>query len=781
MSFILFNKIPFANSPAKTKIPCSPYTGEHTPSQDSSQWVGKAEAIERSAHFNTLNGVQYGVSKVLVPAEKIFCLDIDCGKVDQNDPLILELLVMGSKAGAYIEQSVSGLGWHIFGTYTGNQPNHSCKRVDLHIELYTCDRHIALGDVNAYPDILPECTELLNELIELYFNPKITSDVEVEWTTKPREELSVVVDDDTLIRIAKNGKEQADARFAEKLSFEDKFEINLAKFTLRWPNGEPPGYDQSSADMCLIESLMFWTGQNCEQIERIMNKSRLKREKWEDVRRINGIKSTWLRLSILNQIKLSEGKDVFINKLNISLETPMGANLQPTFDKNSQDWKERLNAHIEEFNNEFASTMIGGRHRIMKIQPKSESVFNRVTYTFHNRRDLELNYDNNPIQVGEKEVRAVIKPEFKNKMIAWATHPNSRSYPKGVVFHPGRELPKGYFNMWKGFSVEPVQNENLLATLDNHIFDIVCDGKIELYDYLIKWIAYTVQYPAKQAGSCVVLRGEKGIGKGILGTFLNNLWGNHGLHITNPKHLVGNFNGHLADVCFLFADEAFFSGDSAHEGILKALVTENTLIIEKKGIDSIAHPNYLKVFMSTNKGFAVPMSRDERRYCVFDVSSKYRGDKSYFNKLLKAVESADVQSAFLYKMLNLDLGDWKSGDIPDSVGSREQRFYSMDSVQQWLAESLLNGKFKTPFDSGEWCTEMTTIALFDNYSAWCDVNRVGEYRRRGMVRMSTYLSKLFTHSKNMGAGKNKRGFIFGSIASSIHQFETYEKVKLSEM
>jgi hypothetical protein len=41
---------------------------------------------------------------------------------------------------------------------------------------------------------------------------------------------------------------------------------------------------------------------------------------------------------------------------------------------------------------------------------------------------------------------------------------------------------------------------------------------------------------------------------------LKNIWGNHGLYVSNAKHLVGNFNAHLSDVCFLFADEAFYSG-----------------------------------------------------------------------------------------------------------------------------------------------------------------------------------------------------------------------------
>ena len=50
--------------------------------------------------------------------------------------------------------------------------------------------------------------------------------------------------------------------------------------------------------------------------------------------------------------------------------------------------------------------------------------------------------------------------------------------------------------------------------------------------------------------------------------------GQHALHISNSKHLVGNFNAHLRDCVLLFADEAFYAGDKAHVGVLNSLITE---------------------------------------------------------------------------------------------------------------------------------------------------------------------------------------------------------------
>jgi len=88
--------------------------------------------------------------------------------------------------------------------------------------------------------------------------------------------------------------------------------------------------------------------------------------------------------------------------------------------------------------------------------------------------------------------------------------------------------------------------------------------------------------------------------------------------------------------------------------------------------------------MATNAEFAVPASRDERRYCVFDVSSSHIGNTDYFNTLHEDCKSQEVQAAFLFEMLNTDLTGWHAGDIPDSEGLRAQRYHSMNSVQKWL-------------------------------------------------------------------------------------------------
>ena len=117
-----------------------------------------------------------------------------------------------------------------------------------------------------------------------------------------------------------------------------------------------------------------------------------------------------------------------------------------------------------------------------------------------------------------------------------------------------------------------------------------------------------------------MLRGLKGTGKGTLGQILHRLFRHHAMHISNPAHFTGRFNGHLVDVLFLFVDEAFWAGDKAGEGTLKALVTEPTIPIEPKFVNLFQTTNRLKILMASNADWVVPATADERRYFVLDVS-----------------------------------------------------------------------------------------------------------------------------------------------------------------
>lgn len=426
------------------------------------------------------------------------------------------------------------------------------------------------------------------------------------------------------------------------------------------------------------------------------------------------------------------------------------------------NWKDALKTHVEKLNRNHAQVFIGGQYRIM-VERRRDGLLISEFYADTEYRKMERH---ERIKTGERSDGKAI---FKNPIDAWCESPDSRRYRGGVFFRPFspmKPLPEDNdrYNTWKGFSVAPKEGD--CKKVIHHIERMACKGDKSLSEYLLNWIAYTFQHPDKPAGAAIVLRGEKGTGKGLLGTFLMNLWGGHGMHISNPKHLTGNFNAHLANTCFLFADEAFFSGDKSSEGTLKALITEKFLTVERKGIDAIQQKNYLKVFMATNSSWAVPASSDERRYFVSDMEK--RQDRAYYTQLSAAMEDSAVQSAFLHAMLNRDIRGFHTGDIPESDALKDQRLHSLDSVGKWMVDSINAGGFEVKGDRGEvylekWKEEIKAKVLFDSFVLWCDNQKVGEYGR-------------LTQTK-FGRRLNDWGFSMRRSNGIIRHIMTLEKAK----
>ena len=438
------------------------------------------------------------------------------------------------------------------------------------------------------------------------------------------------------------------------------------------------------------------------------------------------------------------------------------------------EWNIELNLHVEQFNKAHTQTLIGGKHKVMRKVPPSVHHENRESYEFISINDLKLIHGNQMIQVGEKKKDG--EPILQDVVTAWSKHPACVCYTGGVVFAPARKLPPEYYNTWRGYTVEPIAGADT-SLVYYHIDKIICDGNKELQEYLYNWIAFTFQYPDKPAGASPVLCGEKGVGKGIFGHYLGSFWGDHGIHMSQSRHLVGNFNSHLADVCFVFADEAFFSGDKKTEGVLKALITEPTVVIERKGLDAVEHPNCLKIVMATNNEHAVPASKDERRYCVLNVSNARRGDAQYFKDLTKVCNDNAVKSAFLYDMLNRDISGFSPSAIPESDGLKEQRLHSLGSVGKWLVDSFSAGSFGFNLisDSLHWEKSLSSKDLYDSYIRWINTNKVGSYEIVTQQRLGKYLGNLFTQKK---LSCNVRGYYLGSLNEAIKSFQNYEKVDL---
>lgn len=287
----------------------------------------------------------------------------------------------------------------------------------------------------------------------------------------------------------------------------------------------------------------------------------------------------------------------------------------------------------------------------------------------------------------------VYKPNKNNKLgwhgIAsfWIESHAKRSY-ESIIFKPNYSDDR-FYNLWSGFYIKDSAKSDF-PCIEHHLKNVWCNGDDEYYEYVLKWFAHMIQYPDERPGVALVIKGEKGTGKStFLEVLAKSMLGHMYLHVASAHHLTGNFNGHLFSKLLVAADEAVWAGDKKAEGKLKSMITDETIMIERKGIDAISKDNYIRVIFLTNESYSVPATYDERRYFALKISNKYKNDKEYFGKLYTAMKDKEVVHFFNYlKEYNFDKRDVLTP--PASKALFEDIKSGMDVFDRWLYDLIDN-------------------------------------------------------------------------------------------
>jgi hypothetical protein len=308
---------------------------------------------------------------------------------------------------------------------------------------------------------------------------------------------------------------------------------------------------------------------------------------------------------------------------------------------------------------------------------------------------------------------------------AWLAHPKRLTY-ESVVFEPSEPvvLPGNRLNLWREFAVAPAEGNWEL--LSDHIYEVLGAGDPQAGDYIVRWLAWTLQNPGRAAEVVLVLQGEEGSGKGTLARVMLKIFGPCGLPISDPKHLVGAFSGHLHHCVFMFLDEAFWAGNVAAEGRLKSLVTEETIMIEPKYFGAFPIRNLLHIMMASNNDWVVPAGHAARRYAVFKVSDAVVGNFAYFAALNAELEAGGA-AAMLYDLLRLDLGGWHPKQIYATAALAQQKQHSLRGLDAWIEDMLQRGCLPVPVQGyPNRCLSMHLLDAAKKFDRYTTASRIAK-------------------------------------------------------
>lgn len=369
--------------------------------------------------------------------------------------------------------------------------------------------------------------------------------------------------------------------------------------------------------------------------------------------------------------------------------------------KNAKD-VEIVEDPIDKLNEIHAVVIVGGKVRILHetidIEGKSEIQF----LTLY---DFKVLYSNRKIP-NPFTGKGIPKTIFLSD--AWIGSSKRREY-QSVIFEPQINNRK-FYNMYNGLSYDPVYGD--WSKFKNHIYENICNSNMEHFDWLLTWMARIVQQPGgKKPGTAVVLRGDKGVGKGMFAEIFGKIFGHHFQLITNAQQATGRFNSPLKDCILLYLDEAFYAGDKSAEGVLKGLITGDKHQVELKGKDAFQVSNHVNCIIASNNDWVVSVGNNERRYFVLDVSKAHIQDHKYFAAIDKQMNNNNGISAMLHDLLLIDISKQNLRQAPKTQGLIEQLLLNFSSFEKFWFDLLLSS-----FDFDD---DIQATKLYDKYIDYC--------------------------------------------------------------
>ncbi len=368
------------------------------------------------------------------------------------------------------------------------------------------------------------------------------------------------------------------------------------------------------------------------------------------------------------------------------------------------------------------------------LREEPHVIFGGIDFILESKQSVKDFYENKIIECSDGKLRTEAE--------IWIKSPHRREY-KGITFDPtGHAEKRGLYNIWKGFSFTPSKNGSC-EYFKEFVKNVICSGNSAFFEYLWSWMSMLVQKPHIIPESAILLMGLQGTGKGFFAKTLGKLLGQHFLHLDNMARLLGNFNNHMKNAVLVFADESIWEGGKKDIGKLKAMITEETAVIEQKGKDLFTIKNYRHFIFSSNEDLPVHLDHDDRRFFVLKVSDKHKEDHDYFKAISKELENCGCER-LLYEFQKEDISDFNPRKIPLNVDAFDVKMQDASSAENYLFHALRGGSFDIGNTSPSygWKDQIMISSVYSDYLAWCLKEQILQNKIIERRLFGKHLSKL---------------------------------------
>lgn len=201
------------------------------------------------------------------------------------------------------------------------------------------------------------------------------------------------------------------------------------------------------------------------------------------------------------------------------------------------------------------------------------------------------------------------------------------------------------------------EDQAAIERVERHLLNISGNRK-HVATALMDWLTYNVQQTGHKVRFSPLIKGIEGDGKSLMMDILAACLGSGNVRTIGPSVVLSSFNGFAEGTCVVGLEELRMVGHSRHDAAnaVKPLITNDTIDLHRKGLDSYNILNVTNYIAFTNHADAVPISDTDRRWFV--IFTPWYSEKSmeeylqepphqYFSDVFAAIRRPGVMRHWL--------------------------------------------------------------------------------------------------------------------------------------
>ena len=189
-----------------------------------------------------------------------------------------------------------------------------------------------------------------------------------------------------------------------------------------------------------------------------------------------------------------------------------------------------------------------------------------------------------------------------------------------IITHNGFKC----INLYRKPYFKPLEkNQNYdISWFMKHV-EFLSTDEPDVIEIFLNTFASAVQRAEINRTWALLLYSGQGCGKGALFEVIAKLVGRSNSRFVRLNQLVSQFQAFLLKANNIFVREANSKGqdDSQVQATLKELISDDSFLVEPKGVDHIDHFCHYNVYLSTNQPNPIRIDKDDRRICYINVET----------------------------------------------------------------------------------------------------------------------------------------------------------------